>query len=435
MESNAVIHWRRVITLVGGQGVSLAGTWVLLVALTWTAVHIGGARAVTTLVLAATVPRALTLLLGGAVADLFGPRFVVLRTTAARVVLLLVGAMVTISTQALWPLAVIAAIEGVLFAFAGPAVGTILPRLATGDQLARANSLFALVSRVAPIVGAPVGAWVIAVGELWHAMLIVSVTCSVALLGLLYATQGMPRPPRTAGEGLRRRAGDGVRLLGRNARLRWIFLCAFALDLAFSWPVDVALPLLVKQNGWGVQAVGSVVAAFSAGALLSGILGALMAHRIPMTVRLVVSAVGIAAGIGLMALMPSVLALAVVGVGTGLMMGLNGPAIVTVYQQAAPRSRMGAAMSMLTLAGIGTGPVSIVLFGGVSAVLGIRNTWLLCAVVALVAPVCAVVALRRPAPVEDAQPVPPPVPHPAVPAEAARAKVPPARVREEAVAV
>ncbi|MEV7725048.1 MFS transporter [Streptomyces sp. NPDC087917] len=398
------VQWGRVGSLVGGQAAVQLGSFALLIAMNWTAVELGGTRAVTVLMLAATVPRALMLIFGGAVADTLGPRFVLLRTTAARVVLLTVGAVVTAGAHSLWPLVVIALIEGILLGLAGPASGVLLPMFARGEQLARANSLYAMVLRVAPILGAPAGAFLITVGELWVALVVGAVSGALWFGCLLHVTHGFVRPEPEPGVSLVKRSGDGFRLLAQNPRLRWMFIAALCLDLAFSWPAEVALPLLVSERGWGVSAVGIVLAAFSVGALGSSAVGAALAHRIPMFVRLVVTGVGLAAGILVMALMPSVTSLTVVAAGVGLLSGLNGPAIVTLYQQSAPEDRMGAAMSTLSLAGIGTAPLSIAVFSSLSLVLGIQTTWLLCGAIAFVSPVAAVMALRQPERVDAVEP-------------------------------
>ncbi|MGW1278706.1 MFS transporter [Streptomyces tsukubensis] len=403
---SAAVPWGRVGALVGGQAVVQLGSFALLIAMNWTAVQLGGAGAVTLLMLAATVPRALMLVFGGALADALGPRFVLLRTTSARAALLAFGAVVTATTQQLWPLVAIALLEGVLLGMAGPASGTLLPRFARGDQLARANSAYATVLRVAPVLGAPAGAWLITVGDLWVAMLVAAATGLVWLGCLLFITRGFTRPARQAGgRSLLRRSGDGFRLLARYPRLRWMFVASLGLDMAFSWPVEVALPLLVHERGWGVGAVAMVLAAFSLGALASSALGAAFAHRIPVFFRLVVTGAGLAAGITLMALMGSPGSLTAVAAGVGLMSGFNGPAIVTLYQEAAPEGRMGAAMSTLALAGIGAAPLSIALFSSLSLVLGVERTWLLCGAVAAVSPVAAILALRARPPAEpDAAP-------------------------------
>lgn len=71
---------------------------------------------------------------------------------------------------------------------------------------------------------------------------------------------------------------------------------------------------------------------------------------------------------------------------------------------------MGAAMSTLSLAGIGTAPVSIAVFSSLSLVLGVQSTWLLCGAIAFGSPFAAVMALRQPARAEEPAPVEPPVP-------------------------
>jgi MFS transporter, DHA3 family, macrolide efflux protein len=394
--------WRKILTLLGGQGISLTGDYVLLIALSWTAVQLGGEREVTTLMLASSIPRALMLIFGGAVADTLGPRFVLLRTTAARAVLQGGGALVVLSLHQFWPLFVVAFLEGALLGLGSPSTGSIMPELVEGDQLDRANSLYATVLRVAPIIGTPAGAWLIAVGQVWQAMLVVSVTSLVAFSGLFYVTKGMRRPPPVSGASLVRRSMDGLSLLAGHARLRWFFISALVLDMAFGWPIEVALPLLVKQRGWHVEVIGIVIAAFSAGALSTGAIGAFLAHRLSFNVRLVVTGAGLAAGILLMALIPSAAGLAAAGAAVGLMSGLNGPATVTVYQRSAPKNKMGAAMSMLTLAGIGTVPFSIAVFGGLAALIGLQATWVVCGALAFSAPIAAAIGLRCPVSLDEA---------------------------------
>ncbi|MET9111310.1 MFS transporter [Streptomyces zhihengii] len=393
--SESAVDWRRVSSLVVGQAAVQAGSFALLIAMSWTAVQLGGRGAVTVVTLAATVPRALLLLFGGALTDVLGPRAVLLRATSVRVAVLVAGALVVATTETLWPLVVIALVDGVLLGLTGPASGVLLPHLAPQDQLGRANSLFSMVLRLAPIAGAPLGAWLVVVGGLPVAMAAAALGCAVWLGCAAHVTRGMTRPERTGqGPSLVRRSGDGFRLLAAHPRLRWMFVACFAMDLAFLWPAEVALPLRASEQGWGVGAVALVLAAFSVGALASAALGAVLAHHIPPHVKLVLSGTGLAAGMGAMALVPSPGVLAATAAAVGLLSGLNGPALVTAYQQAVPDGRMGAAMSTFALSGIGAAPLSLALFTPVSLHLGVTGTWLLCAGLALLSPIAAAIALR-----------------------------------------
>ncbi|ROQ26707.1 putative MFS family arabinose efflux permease [Streptomyces sp. PanSC19] len=389
------VDWRRVSSLVIGQAAVQAGSFALLIAMSWTAVQLGGREAVTYVTLSATLPRALLLLFGGALADALGPRAVLLRATGVRVLVLAVGVAVTATTESLWPLIAVALVDGVLLGLTGPASGVLLPRLAPQDQLGRANSLFSMVLRLAPIAGSPLGAWLVVVGGLPVAMTAAAAGCAVWLACAAHVTHGMSRPePAPQGPSLLRRSGDGFRLLAAHPRLRWMFVACFCMDLAFLWPAEVALPLRAADEGWGVGAVAMVLSVFGAGALASAALGAALAHRIPAHTKLVVTGVGLAAGMAAMALVPSPLVLAGTAGAVGLLSGLNGPALVTAYQQAVPEGRMGAAMSTFALSGIGAAPLSLAVFSPVSLSLGVTGTWLLCAGLALLSPVAAAVALR-----------------------------------------
>ncbi|WP_069169899.1 MFS transporter [Streptomyces griseus] len=397
-EAEPAPDWRRIGSFVTGQAAVQCGSFALLIAMSWTAVQLGGRGAVTLVILASTLPRALMLLFGGALADSLGPRTVLLRATATRLVVLAVGALVAAGADSLWPLIAVAVVEGSLLGLTGPASGVLLTRLAPPEHLGRANSLFAMVLRLAPIAGSPLGAWLVVAGSLSHVMLVSAAGCALWLVCAFHVTHGMSR--RESGTGAKaslfRRSGDGLLLLGAHPRLRWMFVACFCMDFAFLWPAEVALPLRASGEGWGIGSVAAALTAFSAGALASAAAGAALAHRIPVPVKLVVTGTGLAIGLGSMALAPSPTLLAVAACAVGLFSGLNGPALVTAYQQAVPEGRLGAAMSTFALSGIGAAPLSLAFFSSISAPLGVTGTWLLCAAVALCSPVAAALAMRSP---------------------------------------
>ena len=79
---------------------------------------------------------------------------------------------------------------------------------------------------------------------------------------------------------------------------------------------------------------------------------------------------------------------------------------MTVFQRSAPKAKMGAAMSMLTLASIGCVPFSIAVFGGLAGLIGLQATWVVCGALAFIAPVSAAIALRCPVSWDAAVPAP-----------------------------
>ncbi|MFC5076104.1 hypothetical protein ACFPN0_31980 [Kitasatospora cinereorecta] len=67
------VDWPRIRSLVVGQAAVQAGSFALLIAMSWTAVQLGGHGAVTFVILASTLPRALMLLFGAYSRTLWAP--------------------------------------------------------------------------------------------------------------------------------------------------------------------------------------------------------------------------------------------------------------------------------------------------------------------------------------------------------------------------
>lgn len=235
-EAGPAPDWRRIGSFVTGQAAVQCGSFALIIAMNWTAVQLGGRGAVTLVILASTLPRALMLLFGGALADALGPRAVLLRATATRLAVLVIGALVTAGAESIWPLVAVAVVEGSLLGLTGPASGVLLTRLAPKEHLGRANSLFSMVMRLAPMAGSPLGAWLVVAYSLSGVMLVSAAGCAVWLVCAFHVTRGMGQARARRGGGgtsLFRRSGDGLALLGRHPRLRWMFVACFCMDFAF----------------------------------------------------------------------------------------------------------------------------------------------------------------------------------------------------------
>lgn len=158
---------------------SAVGDTIYYLALSWAATR-GGSPARAGVVLAiSAVPRALLMLGGGVLADRLGPRRVVIASDAARSLIVIgVAALLLVSSPGLWLLAAVAVVFGVLDVLFMPAVGALPPRIAPPGQLARIQGMRGLASRVATVVGAPLGGIAVALGG--------SVT-AFGVAGLLFA--------------------------------------------------------------------------------------------------------------------------------------------------------------------------------------------------------------------------------------------------------
>ena len=160
--------------------------------------------------------------------------------------------------------------------------------------------------------------------------------------------------------------------------------------------MNPGLTVVVMARHWQVSAVGLLITCWAIGALGSAALGSVLGERLPVSVRLVGGGAGVALSLTAMTLMPSLLWMAVFAVGLGVSSGLNAPAAITLFQQAAPPDRMGAAMAMVSLADIGCAPVAYAAVGALASLTSPFLAWMASALIAFGGPLFALGALRVP---------------------------------------
>jgi MFS family permease len=148
--------------LVAGEGVSLLGDQFALIALPWLVLQVTGDALVLGLVLAIQgIPRALFMLVGGAVTDRFSPRAVMMAANGVRLVVVSLLATVTLAgTVHVWMLYAFALVFGLADGFFFPAQGAIVPQISGGQRLETANAVVQGLEQVALFV-APVLAGVL----------------------------------------------------------------------------------------------------------------------------------------------------------------------------------------------------------------------------------------------------------------------------------
>jgi MFS family permease len=123
--------------LFGGESVSVLGDYFHFVALAWLTLQLtGSGPALGSVLMVAAIPRAVFVLLGGALSDRFSPRSLMLYSNAFRgVVVGILAVLVLTGTAELWHLFIFAGIFGVVDALFYPAVNTILPMLVDEETL------------------------------------------------------------------------------------------------------------------------------------------------------------------------------------------------------------------------------------------------------------------------------------------------------------
>lgn len=376
-----------------GQTISLLGDQCYLVALPWLVLQMtGSAVAMSTILMAGAIPRAVLMLLGGVVTDRVSPRKVMMSTASARTVFVAaIGFLVWFHVLHLWELYVLGFGFGVADAFAMPAASAFLPSLVKREQLVAASSVFQSTAQLTSIAGpAPAGILIKAFGIAWAFFL--DAISFLFIIGALWRLPDPPAAPAAAKKQVWRSILEGFEYLDKDVPLRSFILLATIMNFCIGGPMAVGLAYLVKTRFGSPTAYGSVVSAAAAGGLLGALLaGALRVRRRGWLILGVCAAIGLCiASIGLL---PRLWMIAVALLVMGATAGVANVHIVAWIQQRIEPAVRGRVMSVLMLAVYGLMPVSLAV-AGILVAWNLKLMFLLAGAVMVV--VSAFTAAQRP---------------------------------------
>lgn len=374
--------------LFAGSSVSIIGDQFTLVALPWLVLQLTGDPAQLGLVLAVmALPRAVFMLVGGAVVDRMSPRRVLLSARAVNAVLIgLLAAMVLDGGIRMGMLYVLAAGIGVATAFAYPAGSALLPQLLPPQQLQSSNSIFMGMRQLSLLIGPTLAGFVIKAGSgagaahdargtgIAFAIDAVSFLFSVGSLMLIRVASDR-QPPAPAG-GILANLHEGMRSLWRDPELRALVGYLAAVSVLVTGPLQVALPLLAKTRlAQGAAAFGIMMTASGAGMLLGSVASGPVTRLARGRLGLMLLGANMLTGVAV-ALLSRVHVLAVgagILVGVGLFEGTLQIAIVTWLQRRVPQALMGRTMSLVMFTFLGLAPLAAALAGGLLKVLSLTG--------------------------------------------------------------
>jgi MFS family permease len=359
--------------LFAGESISVLGDYFHFVALAWLTIQLtGSGLALGGVLLVAAIPRAVFMLLGGALSDRFSPRSLMLYSNAFRAVVVgILATLVLTETAQLWHLFVIAGIFGVVDALFYPAIGSIIPMLVDEPTLPPANALMQGSQQLAGLIGPILAGLLIASVQIGAAFVVDAASFAVAATALLFVLGGRrPAPAEETGNdarpGLLGTIADGFRFAWSDPAVRSLILLTAAFNFAFNGPLLVGLPFLAETSlGGGSATFGILLGAFGAGSLL-GAAGAGSIARVPRLGTVVLAtAIGMGAAFALLGMAPNVISacalLAVIGIGAGFV----NVHIFSWLQGRTADDMRGRVMSMVLLGSIGLAPLSYGIAGAI----------------------------------------------------------------------
>ncbi|HWG39474.1 MAG TPA: MFS transporter [Candidatus Acidoferrales bacterium] len=347
-----------------GASISLTGDQFYLVALPWVILQLtGSAVAMGSILMLAAVPRAVLMLLGGALSDRFSPRKIMMCTASARTLFVAaIGILLWAHQLHIWHLYLLAFAFGTADAFGAPAASTFLPSLVKKEQLLAANSVFQSTAQVTMIAApAPAGLVIRAFGAVWAFLM-----DAVSFLFIIGALWQLPDPPQTSGTMKKppvwRSILEGIGHVYRDVPLRSLMSLAAVINFCLAGPMSVGLAYLAKQRFGSPAAYGVLISSIAAGGLAGAFLAGVWKPQRRGVLMLSVATL-LALGVGSVGLLHSLWAIAVVLVVMGVSAGLTNIQIVSWVQKRVEQAVRGRVMSVLMFLSLGLMPISLALAG------------------------------------------------------------------------
>lgn len=350
---------------------SLFGYFFSYIAMAWLVLQLtGSSLALGSVLVIESLPRAVLMLVGGAMADRLSPRVTMLASMGLRTAVVAPFAAVVITGHAqLWQAYVIALVMGVGDAFFLPARSSILPSVVGADQLEPGNAVLNVSGQAAVVFG-PVVAGVIvsALGTGWaFASDAVFFAAGIVFVLLLPSTRSVAHGSARPDGGLGGQILAGFRYAWTDFGIRLTLIVIAIIDFAAIGAIGVGLPTLAHGRfGAGAVGLGILFAAFGVGAT-TGAVGAGIV-RPPKRMGMLIVALSAWLGVGIIGvgLVPSLLLASVLmgisGIGTGV---VNTYGISWLQRRTDP-AMQGRVMSLVMLASQGLTPVGYAASGFVA---------------------------------------------------------------------
>jgi len=377
----------------GGQSVSVLGDGIYTIAIALEALRISDHPSTLAFVEAARVaPNALLLLFAGALVDRLPRRLVVLAADLVRGgAVAAVAVLVAAHSLDVTELVLLSAAVGVADAFFYPAYRAIMPEVLPAELLTQGNAFNSASQTVgSAFLGPAIGGVIIAAGGTSTAFAIDAASFVLSAVSLV-AMRHVPRPA-PSGNSLVADARIGIRWTMRQRWLWFGILAAGVGNFAAFSPIAVTAPLIVRDVlHQGPEAYGATFAASGVGGLVAAVIaGRLGSPRRRMSVIWAAWAASSVALVGI-GLAPDVVVVAACGALTFFGLTYGNLLWGTLMQVAVPPEMLGRASSVDWLFSICLSPLGLIFAGGLAGVIGVRQTVLLGAGLALAA--CGVVFL------------------------------------------
>jgi hypothetical protein len=352
---------------------SLFGDFFSYIAMAWLVLQLtGSSLALGTVLVVQALPRAVLMVVGGALADRVSPRLTMLGSMGLRAIVVAPLAVLVLTGRVqMWQVYGIAAVFGIVDAFFLPARSSMLPKVVADHELEPGNAVLNVTMSVSIILGPVLGGLIVAAFGVGWAFAGDAACFGIGFLFVAWMS-GATRSDTGAAHpdgGLGGQIAAGFRYAWADVGIRVTLIAVAVIDFGANGALGVGLPTLAHGRfGAGATGFGILLGAWGVGATA----GALGAGFVPPPKRFgwLIVLLCVWLGLGMVAvgvmpsLVPAALLMAVTGVGTGVVNTYG----VSWLQRRTDPAMQGRVMSLVMLASVGLTPVSYAASGAIAQV-------------------------------------------------------------------
>ena len=374
-QKSPLMRDRNFLWLIGGGALSMLGDQFTLLALPWLVLKMTNDTLIVGTVLAvASLPRAVFMLVGGAIVDRTSSKSVLMITKYINTVLLgLLALLVYRGLLTVWTVHLMALAIGLTSAFSFPAGTSILPQVVAPELLQPANGMMMGIRQVTLLLGPSLAGLLIALfgdgstglgpdaAGVAVAFAIDSFSFAISAWTLSHVRLREDVAAQTNEGGVLKSIAEAVRALWADRLLRAICLYYAATAFLIGGPIQVALPTLAERNlSQGAEAYGTLMAVHGAGALVGMIISGAKPNWRVGSLGMTILCIDAVAGVLFLpfghigALWQGVLLLAPLGLLAGFIQVVS----FSWMQRRVPPQMIGRAMSVFMFIFMGLAPLS-----------------------------------------------------------------------------
>jgi len=377
------LHSRNYRNYFVGQGISLIGTWMQNIALSWLVYRITGSVFLLGLIgFTSQIPTFFLSPFLGVITDRYNKLKLLTITQVSYMILaLIMTLLVMLNLIQVWHIIVLSVLSGVITSLDSPARQSLVIYLVDdpadlGNAIALNSAIFNGARLIGPAIA---GLTIAAVGEgicfLLNTLSFLAVLIAISRIKITFNHRESGR------DDFRKSLSEGFRYTFQSIPIRTLIIILAILS-TIGMPFIVLMPAYAKEIlGGGSDTLGYLMSGMGAGALTGALYMASRKSVLGLTKIIAAHLTVMGLSISLVALSSSFWISIIIFFFGGLSMIMSLSSINTMLQTIADDDKRGRVMSFYAMALMGTAPIGNLIAGSLASAMGLRYTLLLCGII------------------------------------------------------